>query len=294
MLIRKINAYQIYDSRGIPTIEVEIFTESYSVRASVPSGKSTGAKEAVELRDGNQAEYSGKGINKAIRNINEIIAPEIIESELLCVEQQKIDQLMIKLDGTENKSNLGANAILAVSLAVAKLGADVVSQPLFTYLGGCNSNKLPVPMLNVINGGVHADNNIDFQEFMIVPFGFKSFSAAMRAGSEVYSKLKQILQSQGKKILVGDEGGFAPQINSISNILKLLVEAIEAANYIATTENKDRGIAIALDCAANELFVSSGKHKGKYFFKKYARNLSVDEQEKFYLSAEMLVSRYRQ
>ena len=293
MYIRKIKAYQILDSRGFPTVEVEIFTDELSVRASVPSGKSTGSKEAVEIRDHNSKIYCGKSVLKAIKNVNEIIAPALIESDLSCVDQRGIDAFLKKLDNTRNKSRLGSNAILPVSIAFAKLGAELTSQSLYNYLGGCNAHKMPIPMLNVINGGVHADNNIDFQEFMIVPIGFSSFAEAIRAGSEIYQTLRKILTSSGHKILVGDEGGFAPQVNSINNVFEMLVQAIKDAGYLPSISGERHSVAIAIDAAANELFVNEGPQNSKYYFKKLASYCkSSIPNEKFYCSSEDLVSKY--
>ncbi|BET38902.1 phosphopyruvate hydratase [Spiroplasma ixodetis] len=250
-----IRALQVIDSRGNPTIQVECWTEDggYGL-ALVPSGASTGTREALELRDKDTKVYGGLGVMKAIKNINENIAEAIIGLEV--TNQRLIDQTMIKLDGTENKTKLGANAILGVSLAVAKAAADELYVPLYTYLGGANACQLPVPMLNVINGGAHADNNIDFQEFLIMPVGAKTFSKAIQMAAETFHALKSILKGKGLVTAVGDEGGFAPNLKSTEEALDLIVEAIKKAGY---TQNKD--IKIAMDCASSEIYKN-----GKYVF----------------------------
>ncbi len=255
--IREIKGRQILDSRGNPTIEAEVTLESGARgRAAVPSGASTGEKEAIELRDGDKKRWMGKGVTKAVANISKLIAPELLGREAF--DQIGIDQAMIDLDGTKTKGKLGANAILGVSLAVAKAAAEETGQPLYRYLGGTNARVLPVPLMNIINGGAHANNNLDLQEFMIVPLGLPSFREALRAGAEVFHNLKKILTKRGSSTSVGDEGGFAPDLASDEDALKVVVEAIEAAGYAPGTE-----IAIALDCAASELY------KGKnYTFKK--------------------------
>ncbi|WP_342253609.1 phosphopyruvate hydratase [Spiroplasma endosymbiont of Zeiraphera isertana] len=250
-----IRALQVIDSRGNPTIQVECWTEDcgYGI-ALVPSGASTGTREALELRDKDTKVYGGLGVMKAIKNINENIAEAIIGLEV--TNQRLIDQTMIKLDGTENKTKLGANAILGVSLAVAKAAADELYVPLYTYLGGTNACQLPVPMLNVINGGAHADNNIDFQEFLIMPVGAKTFSKAIRMAAETFHALKSILKGKGLVTAVGDEGGFAPNLKSTEEALDLIVEGIKKVGY---TPNKD--IKIAMDCASSEIYKN-----GKYVF----------------------------
>ncbi|RKZ25949.1 phosphopyruvate hydratase [bacterium] len=248
-------ARQILDSRGNPTIEVDVELESGAVgRAAVPSGASTGKREALELRDGDENKWGGKSVFKAVENVNEIIAPEIIDLE--STDQLGIDRIMLELDGTENKSKLGANAILGVSMAVARASADELEIPLFQYLGGVNAKVLPVPMFNVINGGAHADNNIEIQEFMLVPAGRPTYSEALRAGSEIYHTLKKILKSKNHFTGVGDEGGFAPNFDSHEEALQTLVEAIEQAGY-----EPAKDVFIAVDVAASGLFAN-----GKYQF----------------------------
>ncbi|MGK7913504.1 MAG: phosphopyruvate hydratase [Synechococcus sp.] len=246
--IEFITAREILDSRGRPTVEAEVFLESgISGLAQVPSGASTGSFEAHELRDGDNERYAGKGVLAAVSNVETVIAPELIGQDVL--EQTDVDRLMIELDGTQNKSKLGANAILAVSLAAAKAGASLVGLPLYRYLGGPLANVLPVPLMNVLNGGAHADNNVDIQEFMIVPLGAPTFSEALRYGAEVFAVLKSILGSKGLTTSVGDEGGFAPNLGSNAEALDLLMAAIEQAGY---TPGQD--IALALDVASTEFF----------------------------------------
>lgn len=243
-----IRARQILDSRGNPTVEVDILTEHGIVgRAAVPSGASTGKYEAVELRDGDKGKYLGKGVLKACQNVEEIIAEELIGVNVL--DQRAIDELMIELDGTHNKSKLGANATLGVSLAVAKAAAQYLGQPLYRYLGGVNAHVLPVPMMNIINGGSHADNSIDFQEFMIMPVGAPSFSEAMRWGAEVFHNLKKVLKSKGYSTNVGDEGGFAPNLKSNVEGIETVLQAIEKAGY-----RPGEDIMIAMDAAASEFY----------------------------------------
>jgi enolase len=246
-------AREILDSRGNPTVEVDVILESgFSGRAAVPSGASTGEHEAVELRDGDKSRYLGKGVQKAVANVNERIAPELIGMDTL--EQMAIDQILIDLDGTPNKSVLGANAILGVSLACAKAGAQYLSLPLYRYIGGVFAHQLPVPMMNILNGGKHADNNVDIQEFMIVPFGAPSFREALRMGTEVFHHLKGILKGKGYNTAVGDEGGFAPHLSSNEEALVVIVEAIKQAGY-----TPGEHVAIALDAAASEFF-QGGKY----------------------------------
>ncbi|HEY9873760.1 MAG TPA: phosphopyruvate hydratase [Candidatus Obscuribacterales bacterium] len=246
--IDAIVAREILDSRGRPTVEAEVYLVNGAVGvAQVPSGASTGTFEAHELRDGDASRYGGKGVLKAVQNIEEKIAPELLELDAL--NQSGIDRVMIELDGSENKSNLGANAILAVSLATAKAGADAVRLPLYRYLGGPLANLLPVPLMNVINGGAHASNNVDFQEFMIVPVGASSFREALRWGAEVFATLSKVLDSKGLLTGVGDEGGFAPNLESNQVALELLVAAIEKAGYKPGEE-----VALALDVAASEFY----------------------------------------
>ncbi|MBA7649620.1 Enolase [subsurface metagenome] len=254
-----VTAREILDSRGNPTVEVDLLLDDGSSgRASVPSGASTGAYEAIELRDTKAKRYLGKGVAQAVKNVNEIIAPEVLGMDACC--QEDIDGFMIELDGTANKSKLGANAILGVSLAAAKAAADSAGLPLYRYLGGCNANILPVPMMNILNGGRHSDNNVDFQEFMIMPIGAKDFPNALRMGAEVFHTLKKVLAGKGYATSVGDEGGFAPMLKSNEEALKVIMDAIKKAGYKA---GKD--IAIALDPAATELFDS--KTKSYKFFK---------------------------
>jgi enolase len=253
--IADVYAREVLDSRGNPTIEVEVYTESGAYgRAMVPSGASTGEHEAVELRDGDKKRYLGKGVLKAVENVNEVIAPEIIGLDV--TQQAFIDQLMIDLDGTPNKAKLGANAILGVSMAVARAAADFSGLPLYLYLGGFNAKELPVPMMNIINGGSHADNNVDFQEFMIMPVGFETFSEALRCGAEVFHSLKKVLSSKGYNTAVGDEGGFAPNLKSNEEAVTVILEAIEAAGYKPGSQVK-----LAMDVASSEFY---NKKTGKY------------------------------
>jgi enolase len=258
-LIEQITARQIFDSRGNPTIEVDVITDNGALgRAAVPSGASTGSHEAVELRDGDKSKYMGKGVLKAVENVNDKIANELIGMSVF--EQNLIDKVMIELDGTPNKGKLGANAILGVSLALAKAAANDLGMPLYRYVGGVNANTLPVPMMNIINGGSHADNSIDFQEFMIMPTGAKSFTEAMRMGSEIFHNLAKVLKSKKMSTNVGDEGGFAPNIPSNEEGLKIIIQAIEAAGY-----RPGEDVFIALDAAASEFYDSETK---MYHFKK--------------------------
>ena len=246
--ITDIYAREILDSRGNPTLEVEVFTEAGVMgRAAVPSGASTGEREALELRDGDKSRYLGKGVRKAVDNVNEIIAAEIAGMEV--TDQIGIDQKMLDLDGTEYKSKLGANAILGVSLAVAKAAAEEAGLPLYQYIGGCNAKELPVPMMNIINGGAHADNNVDIQEFMIMPVGAVSFAEALRMGAEIFHSLKGVLKGKGYNTAVGDEGGFAPNLKSNEEALEVIMEAIVKAGYKPGEE-----VLLALDVASSELF----------------------------------------
>jgi enolase len=257
--IEFIKARQILDSRGNPTVEVDVTLENGTVgRAAVPSGASTGENEAVELRDDDKKKYMGKGVLKAVENVNTRIAPELIGRDPR--DQEAIDQLMIDLDGTPIKAKLGANAILGVSMAVAKAAAQASSLPLYRYLGGTGAKTLPVPMMNILNGGKHADNNVDFQEFMIQPWGFNTFSDAMRAGVEIYHALKKVLHKNKMSTAVGDEGGFAPDLKDNEDALKVIGEAVEAAGY-----EFGKQVFIALDPAASELWDS--EKKGYKFFK---------------------------
>ncbi len=246
--ILDIRAREILDSRGNPTVEVEVLTESgYLGRAAVPSGASTGKYEAVELRDKDKSRFLGKGVLDACKNVEEIIAEELIGIDVF--EQRYIDNIMLELDGTENKSKLGANAILGVSLAVAKAAAESTAQPLYRYLGGVNAHVLPVPMMNILNGGSHADNSIDFQEFMIMPIGADFFSESLRMGVEVFHHLKSVLKKKGYSTNVGDEGGFAPNIKSNKEAIETVLMAIEAAGY-----KPGEDIMIAMDAAASEFY----------------------------------------
>lgn len=257
--IINIHARQILDSRGNPTVEVDVFTEDGAMgRAAVPSGASTGAHEAVELRDGDKKVYMGKGVLKAVENVNEKITEKLIGVDVF--EQNEIDRKMLKLDGTENKSELGANAILAVSLAAAKAAAFESNMPLYRYVGGVNANTLPIPMMNILNGGSHADNSIDFQEFMIMPVGAESFSQALRMGVEVFHHLKSVLKDKGYSTNVGDEGGFAPNIKSNEEAIETVLTAIEKAGYKPGKE-----IYIAMDAATSEFY---DEKSGLYHFKK--------------------------
>ena len=246
-------AREILDSRGNPTVEADVLLESgVSGRAAVPSGASTGTREAIELRDGDKGRYGGKGVLKAVENVNTEICEAIVGLD--AVEQSFIDQTLIDLDGTENKSRLGANALLAVSLAVAKAAAEESGLPLYRYLGGAVRMQLPVPMMNVINGGAHANNSLDLQEFMIIPVGAESFREAMRCGAEIFQALKKLLDKKGMSTTVGDEGGFAPNLPNNEAALKLIIEAIEAAGYTPGSQ-----VAIGLDCASSEFF-KDGKY----------------------------------
>lgn len=258
-LIENIHARQIFDSRGNPTVEVDVITTNgFMGRAAVPSGASTGVHEAVELRDGDKQQFMGKGVSKAVLNVNDKIASELVGFSVL--EQALIDQVMIDLDGTENKSKLGANAILGVSLAVSKAAALESGQSLFRYVGGVNARTLPVPMMNILNGGSHADNSIDFQEFMIMPTNASSFSESLRMGTEVFHNLKKVLSSQGLSTNVGDEGGFAPNITSNVGAIEVVLQAIEKAGY-----RPGEDISIALDAASSEFYDLESK---TYHFKK--------------------------
>ena len=251
--ITDVYAREVLDSRGNPTVEVEVTTESGAFgTAIVPSGASTGEYEAVELRDGDQDRYLGKGVLKAVANVNEKIAPELIGLDV--TRQNIIDAIMIELDDTENKSNLGANAILGVSMAVAHAAASYLDIPLYNYLGGFNANVLPVPMMNILNGGEHADNNVDIQEFMIMPVAAQSFKEALRMGAEIFHSLKKVLQDKGLNTAVGDEGGFAPNLTSNEEALKTICEAIEAAGYKVGDE-----VQLAMDVASSE-FYKDGKY----------------------------------
>ncbi|GDY11874.1 enolase [Planctomycetota bacterium] len=272
VFIDVVKARQILDSRGNPTIEVDVRLDDGTLgRAAVPSGASTGAYEACELRDGDKTKYLGKGVLQAVENVNERIGPELIGID--ASEQRRIDALMIEMDGTENKAKLGANAILGVSLAAAKAAAASRQLPLYRYLGGTNARQLPVPMANIINGGKHADNKVDFQEFMVVPVGATSFSEGIRQVCEVFHALKSVLKKAGHNTAVGDEGGFAPNLDN-EEALKFIVDAIAKAGYKA---GRDADFAIALDCASSELFDEGGKKGYKFWKSNPDRLFSSDE-----------------
>jgi enolase len=271
-IIEQVWAREIMDSRGNPTIEAEVILEDGTTgRAAVPSGASTGENEAVELRDGDKLRYLGKGVLKAVENVNEKIGREL--EGLDALDQTQIDQVMIAFDGTENKSNLGANAILAVSLANARAAAAIQELPLYRYIGGTNAKTLPVPMMNILNGGAHADNNVDFQEFMVLPVGAESFREALRCGSEIFHGLKSVLKARGYSTGVGDEGGFAPNLKSNEEAVETILEAIDKAGYKA-----GQNVMLALDPAASEFYSN-----GKYVFKKSDnRELSSEEMAAYW------------
>jgi enolase len=279
-IISNIYAREVLDSRGNPTVEVEVFTESGAFgRAIVPSGASTGEHEAIELRDGDKSRYLGKGVLQAVKNVNEVIAPNIIGYDVTF--QTTIDKIMLELDGTKNKSKLGANAILGVSMAVARAAADFVGLPLYLYLGGFNAKQLPTPMMNIINGGSHADNNVDFQEFMIMPVGAKTFREALRMGAEVFHNLKKVLSGKGFNTAVGDEGGFAPDLQSNEDGIKVIIEAIEKAGFVP---GKD--VYLAMDVAASEFY---NKETKLYELKGEGKTLNADQMVEFYSA---LVEKY--
>jgi enolase len=258
-LIQSVRGREILDSRGNPTVEVEIYTnEGIIGRAAVPSGASTGKYEAVELRDGDSKQYLGKGVSKAVNNINQLIGPELLDFSVF--DQQLIDKRLLELDGTENKSNLGANALLGISLAVAKAAAGTANLPLYRYVGGVNAHVLPVPMLNILNGGKHADNSIDFQEFMIMPLKAPTFREALRMSTEVFHVLKKVLHDKGLSTNVGDEGGFAPNLPSNEDGIKIVLEAIEKAGYLPGED-----MFIAMDAASSEFY---NAEKKRYVFSK--------------------------
>jgi enolase len=276
--IGAITAREILDSRGNPTVEVDVILDNgLRGRAAVPSGASTGSKEAVELRDGDKGRYLGKGVLKAVNNVNTVIAPELIGKDPAA--QKEIDNFMIKLDGTENKGKLGANAILGVSIAVAKAAAQDAGLSIFRYLGGDDARRLPVPFFNILNGGKHADNNVDIQEFMISPVGAKSFKEALRMASETYHNLKAVLKAKGLSAAVGDEGGFAPNLSSNEEAVQIIVTAIEKAGY-----KPGKDISIVLDPAASEFY-----QDGKYVLKADNSKLSSEEMVKFY---DNLITKY--
>lgn len=277
-LIADVFAREILDSRGNPTVEVDVILEDGTLgRAAVPSGASTGAHEAVELRDGDSERYNGKGVLDAVDNVNTVIAPELVGMDSL--DQAGIDQLMLNLDDTPNKSKLGANAILGVSLAVAKASANYLGLPLYQYIGGVNARELPVPMMNILNGGKHADNNVDIQEFLILPVGAVSFAEALRMGAEVYHALKKVLNKKGLSTSIGDEGGYAPNLPSNEAALDVIVEAVQAAGYKA---GKD--IMLGIDTAATELFKD-----GFYWLDNGQKKMTSEDMVAFY---EKLVKNY--
>lgn len=272
-------AREVLDSRANPTVEVEVELEDGVVgRAIVPSGASTGAFEAVELRDGDKSRYLGKGVLKAVENVNTIIAPELIGMNVL--DQTLIDKILIELDGTENKGKLGANAILGVSLAAARAAAESMGLPLYKYIGGVNAKVLPVPMMNILNGGKHADNNVDIQEFMIMPVGAQNFREALRMCAEVYHSLKKTLSAKGYNTAIGDEGGFAPNLKSNEEAIQIIVEAVKNAGY-----KPGEDISIAIDAAATELY----KEDGKYHLEGEGRVLTAGEMVDFW---ENIVNKY--
>jgi enolase len=274
--IADIHARQILDSRGNPTVEVDVITENGILgRAAVPSGASTGIHEAVELRDGDKSKYLGRGVLKAVTNVNDVIADQLIGIDV--TRQAYIDALLIKIDGTENKSNLGANATLAVSMAVAKAAAEESGLPLFRYLGGVNSTVLPIPMMNIMNGGAHADNKIDFQEFMVIPVGAPTFSEGLRWGVEIFHNLKSVLKKKGFSTNVGDEGGFAPEIQSNEEAIETVLEAITAAGY-----KPGEQVAIGMDAASSEMFDDATK-KYKFYKSNPSKLLSSDEMVAYWV-----------
>lgn len=273
-----VKAREILDSRGNPTVEVDITTSSGAIgRAAVPSGASTGTREALELRDQDKKRYVGKGVIKAVDNVNNIIAPEILGMD--AASQETVDKLMIELDGTSNKSKLGANAILGVSMATARAAAESIGLPLYRYLGGINARYLPLPMMNIINGGEHAANNLDIQEFMIIPMGAKNIVEAVRMGAETFHNLKKLLKGKGLSTSVGDEGGFAPDLESNEAAIQLIMEAIQSAGYIP---GKD--IGLGMDAAASEFFKD-----GKYRLSSENKSLTADEMIDYY---EKLIDKY--
>jgi enolase len=277
-IIADIVAREILDSRGNPTVEVDVYLEDGTVgRAAVPSGASTGAYEAVEMRDDDKDRYLGKGVLQAVDNVNTLIAPELVG--LNAMDQVGIDQFLVDLDGTPNKGKLGANAILGVSLAVARAAAESLGMSLYQYIGGVNAKTLPVPMMNILNGGKHADNNVDIQEFMVMPVGAKTFSDALRMGAEIFHNLKSVLKAKGYNTAVGDEGGFAPNLKSNEEAVQVILEAIEKAGYKAGQD-----VYIALDVAATELW-----QEGSYALEGEGKTLTSEQMIEFY---EDLVSKY--
>ena len=274
-IIIDIKARQILDSRGNPTVEVDVITENGIIgRAAVPSGASTGKHEAVELRDDDKKVYMGKGVLKAVENINTDLAKELTGMDVF--DQNRIDALMIEIDGTENKAKIGANAILGVSLAVSKAAAEESRQPLYRYIGGVNANTLPMPMMNILNGGAHADNKIDFQEFMIMPIGASSFSEGLRWGTEIFHHLKSVLKKKGYSTNVGDEGGFAPNIGSNTEAIETVLQAIEVAGY-----RPGEDIFIAMDAAASEMYKSD--EKVYHFHKSSGEKLTQSEMVSYWV-----------
>ena len=283
-IITDVYAREVLDSRGNPTVEVEVLTESGAFgRALVPSGASTGEHEAVELRDGDKTRYLGKGVTKAVENVNEIIAPELIEGEFSVLEQVSIDKMMIQLDGTENKGKLGANAILGVSIAVARAAADLLGQPLYKYLGGFNGKQLPVPMMNIVNGGSHSDAPIAFQEFMILPVGAETFKESLRWGAEIFHNLKSILKNRGLETAVGDEGGFAPKFEGTEDAVETILEAIKA---VGLEPGKD--VFLGFDCASSEFF-EDGVYNYAKFEGENGSKLTAEQQVDY---LEELVNKY--
>lgn len=277
-IIDEVIAREILDSRGNPTIEVDVYLEDGTLgRAAVPSGASTGAYEAVELRDGDKDRYGGKGVLTAVDNVNNILAPEITGYDV--TDQLGVDRAMIELDGTPNKGKLGANAILGVSMAVAKAAAEAMGLPLYQYLGGTNGKIMPVPMMNILNGGKHADNNVDIQEFMVMPVGAPDFAGALRMGVEVYHQLKSVLKKKGLNTAVGDEGGFAPMLGSNEEALAVIVEAITAAGY-----KPGEDLMLAIDAAATEFYKD-----GKYVFEAEGKSRTAEEMVEYYA---MLAGKY--
>ena len=278
--ITDVYAREVLDSRGNPTVEVEVYTDSGAFgRALVPSGASTGEHEAVELRDGNKDRYLGKGVEKAVKNVNEVIAPEILGLDV--TQQVLLDQIMINLDGTPNKGKLGANAILGVSMACARAAANFVGLPLYLYLGGFNAKELPTPMMNIINGGSHADNSVDFQEFMIMPVGAPTFKEALRMGAEVFHALKAVLKSKGYNTAVGDEGGFAPNLKSNEEALEVIMTAIKDAGYKPGDD-----VRLAMDVASSEFY---NKEKNVYDLAGEGKEMTAEELSDFYAE---LVDKY--
>jgi len=279
--ITDVYAREVLDSRGNPTIEVELYTDSGAFgRALVPSGASTGEHEAVELRDGVKSRYLGKGVEQAVKNVNEIIAPEVLGMDV--TQQVLVDKIMIDLDGTKNKSKLGANAILGVSMACARAAADFVGLPLYLYLGGFNAKELPTPMMNIINGGSHADNNVDFQEFMVMPVGAPTFKEALRMGAEVFHSLKAVLKAKGYNTAVGDEGGFAPNLGSNEEAIVVILEAIKKAGY-----EPGKDLMLAMDVASSEFY---NKEKGVYVLAgEGGKEMTATELSDFYVE---LVDKY--